>query len=75
MRKFRQVAKELESKPARTLVKLSFLFFLTSLLVGFSVGLVFREFRLNRLFAEQKNLGVQEDRQINSLFEKFSQNK
>lgn len=74
-KKFSQIAKELEKKPSRLILKISLVTFLVGLLVGFSSGLFFRELRLNLLSARQRAQKNEENRQINNLFEKFSQKK
>ncbi len=71
--KFRQFAKQLEKEPPKKLAKLSLLFFLVSLLIGFSTGLFFRELRLNRLSERQKVQALEEDNAIRSAFEKYTQ--
>lgn len=70
--KFKKIVKEIEEKPPKALAKLSLFFFVVSCLVGFSAGLIFREFRLNRLSAQQKSLATHVDSDIRGLFEKYS---
>lgn len=75
MKKIKKIAQELEGKPRQVIAKICLASFLISFLVGFSSGLVFRELRLNRLITKQEVQKIEEEKRLNTLFEKFSQTK
>lgn len=75
MKKIRKLTQELDGKPRRMVLKISLVSFLIGFLIGFSSGLVFRELRLNLLLTRQKAQRIEEERRLNTLFEKFPQTK
>ncbi|MBI4999412.1 hypothetical protein HZB97_01425 [Candidatus Gottesmanbacteria bacterium] len=75
MKKIRKISRDLDEKPRQVVLKICLLSFLVGFLIGFFSGLIFREFRLNRLIAKQRAQEIEEERRLNTLFEKFPQTK
>jgi hypothetical protein len=75
MKKIAKIAREFDGKPRQVVLKICLVSFLVGFLIGFFSGLTFREFRLNRLIAKQRAQGIEEERRLNTLFEKFPQTK
>lgn len=72
MKKIVKMVKKIEDKSPQSVVKICFISLLVSLLVGTSLGFLFREFRLIRLTHKQKVQRTEEERRLNTLFEQFS---
>lgn len=73
MKKIAKFARQFDGKSRREVLKICLVSFLVGFLIGFSSGLVFRELRLNLLMARQKAQKIEEERRLNTLFEKFPQ--
>jgi len=73
LKKINKIVGEFEGKPRQIIIKISLVIFLSSFLIGFSSGLVFREFRLYLLSARQKVQKLEEGKRLNTIFQEFSQ--